>query len=422
MKNWIQNYDNLATDIYHKQALDLVNCAYDSIDTKTVIENNLVIKDGKLLIRSLSFSLAEYKNIYVVGFGKVVCQAALTIEKVLGEYVKRGAVVGIKEKICQKIKTFEGTHPRPSVVNFKATQEIEEISKSATKDDLVIVIVGGGGSALLCSSMDECEQGQRLYDDFLSSGGSIDELNVVRKHISTLKGGGLAEKLYPATVLGLIFSDIPGDDCRLVASGPTYLDTTTIDDARAIVNKYNLDSFNLVETPKEEKYFEKVHNVLLVSNHQAIDSMTSKASEFGFQTINLGCDIFEFPDKVSSMFLEKIKSNTVIVAGGETKLVIPGGCIGKGGRNDFLSLVMSNKLSEKQIFSSFASDGKDNTEASGALVDSMTKDKIMSLGINLDEHTRCCDSFPVLEKTNNLIFTGMIEANVSDLMFLMQHE
>lgn len=419
MTRHIQNYDDLAKSKRHEDALDIIEAGYHAIDTAEAIKENVKLEGSVLRIKGQEFDLSEYENTYIVGCGKVACKAAATLEEILAEYITAGAVIGINGGTCKVVKDYEGTHPLPSEMNFKATQEITRVGGEATEDDLVIAIVGGGGSALLCSSQEECDKGQELYKAFLDSGGNIEELNTVRRHISDLKGGGLAKALHPATVVSLIFSDVPGDDCAVVASGPTYKDETTIEDAEEIVAKYKLNISGLKETPKEDKYFEKVHNIMLVNNHMAISKMLEKAKELGYEGIDAGCDLYHFPEEISKKFQDLAKENSVIIAGGETRLVVPEDCSGKGGRNDFLSFYMAFDITDNQIFASFASDGHDNTDAAGGLVDSKTKGEIEELGIDVERHKKCLDSYPVLEKTGNLIFTGYIEANVSDLMVLL---
>ena len=126
-------------------------------------------------------------------------------------------------------------------------------------------------------------QGRKLYDAFLAAGGTIGELNTVRKHLSLLKGGGLAKLLYPATVVGLVFCDVPGGKIEDVASGPTFKDTSTVHDAQLILDKYGLTGFNLTETPKEDIYFEKVRNILLVSSDDALAAMHVEAKQLGYK-------------------------------------------------------------------------------------------------------------------------------------------
>ncbi len=417
--NYIKNYTELASTDLRKDTLDIIEAGYSAIDTSAVIKNKIKLSGAVLTIQGNSYDLNNYNKVYIIGAGKVACQAAIELENILEKFINDGAVVGIKEKVCQIVTTYVGTHPLPSEQNYKASEHIEKVSKKANEDDLVLAIIGGGGSALLCSSIDEYKQNKSLYEAFLDTGGTIEELNIVRKHISRLKGGGLAELLYPATVVGLIFSDIPGDDCSIVASGPTFKDETNIADAQTIIDKYNLGDFTLTETPKEDKYFKKIKNITLVSNNTALEEMKNKAQSLGYKTKLAGSDIYGFPKETATLLQKEVAKNTVVIAGGETKLVIPTECDGVGGRNDFLALEMVSHLRENQVFSSFASDGKDNTEAAGAIVDNSTKEKIVSLKIDVAKHKKCLDSFTLLKQTDDLLITGPIEANVSDLMVLL---
>lgn len=420
VKHTIKNFYELAKTKKHEDLLKIVEAGYESINTQKVIEKNLILKGGILNIKGSEFDLDSYENIYIVGFGKVVCEATAAIEKILKDRIKGGAVIGIKSGVCSIVDDYQGTHPMPSTQNFKATEHIAKVGESATEKDLVIVVAGGGGSALLCSSEEERDQGQKLYKDFLKTGGNIEELNTVRKHISKMKGGGLAKLLYPATVVGLVFSDVPGDDGSGVASGPTYKDKTTVVDAENILAKYDISDFDLIETPKENKYFDKVHNILLLSNKDPLEAMEHKAISLGYEAEIIGDDFYGLKEEISKSLLEKAGPNRVVLAGGEMRVVVPEGCDGKGGRNDYLALHMSSLLKENQAFAAFASDGHDNTDAAGAVVDIDTKEKIKNEGIDLDQSMVCLDSYPVMEKVGALIFTGYLESNVSDLMVLLQ--
>ena len=291
------------------------------------------------------------------------------------------------------------------------------IAENSTENDLVIVIVSGGGSALLCVDQVECEQGQRLYDSFLKTGKTISVLNTVRKHISSLKGGGLAKVLYPAAVISLIFSDVPGDKFEDVASGPTYKDETTIADAQKIITEYDLGNFSLIETPKEDKYFEKAHNIVLVSNKTAVEAMAEKANELALEPNIISTNLYEETDEaLNKIFNAK---GYVILAAGEPKLEVTKKG-GSAGRNLFMGMKSVSKISDKAVFIALASDGMDNSDAAGAIVDKYTEEKIEKLGLNLEEYIANFDAFPVFEKTGDMIMTGPTGANVSDLFILLK--
>ena len=419
-ENQIKNLKNLAITENRRLALEIAEVGFDSINTEKVILNSIKLENNILKINNESFDLSKFKRIKVVGFGKASCDGALALEKVLGNKIEEGVVIGLHKVSCDYIQTFAGTHPRPSEVNIEPGKKILEIADKSNEDDLLIAIVSGGGSALLCSSQEECIQGQNIYDNFLKTGKTINEMNNVRKHLSVLKGGGLAKIAYPATVIGLIFSDVPGDNFNEVASGPTYKDETTVSDIQKIIDEYKLGEFNLVETPKDDKYFQKVHNFVLVSNKTAVEAMDKKAKELGFETNIVSTELYEEVDEALKKIFGVQKDNTVVLAAGEPKLEVTKKG-GSGGRNLFMGLrALKMKLVNKNsVFLPLASDGMDNSDSAGAVIDKITLEKVEKLGLNLDDYIDRFDAYPIFEKSSDMIMTGATGANVSDLMILL---
>ncbi|MCA9366935.1 DUF4147 domain-containing protein [Candidatus Kaiserbacteria bacterium] len=419
MKRIIKNFDSLATTALRRAGLTIAEAGLQAIDTERVLRDALQIKDDHLMVGGHVFDLSTYQSIYVVGFGKVACTAAYAIEQILAGKVREGAVIGVSGRVCEVVDTYTGTHPLPSPQNYTATKHIMEVAARAKKDDLVIVVVSGGGSALLCSSMSECEQGSALFESFLRSGGTIEELNVVRKHISKLKGGGLAEQLYPATVLSLIFSDVPGGELSAVASGPTYLDTTTSEDAKRIIDTYQLGSFALNETPKDQKYFERVYNVPVVTNMTALEAMQKKADELGYSASIVSATQYATIEETKELLLSESSEGKLLVMGGETKLTVPAGSAGAGGRNCQLALSVLPDINEQQLFISLASDGHDNSPAAGALADVSLRNVATLSGLSIEQYTEAYDSYSFFSAVAGQIETGVLESNVSDLMLLV---
>jgi glycerate-2-kinase len=247
-------------------------------------------------------------------------------------------------------------------------------------------------------------------------------MNTIRKHLSLLKGGGLVKLAYPATVVGLIFSDVPGDDFKDVASGATYKDETTIVEAEKIIKENNLGNFDLIETPKEDKYFDNVFNFVLVSNETAVEAMAKKTQEFELEVNIISTELYD----ETSIALDKIfyrndkENNSVILAAGEPSIIVPKGA-GKGGRNLHMALqAIENKMvNENSVFISFASDGMDNSDAAGAIIDKKTIEKVKELDINVEDSLKRFDSYGIFEKSGDMIKTGPTGANVSDLMLLL---
>ena len=422
-KKWIKNFDELATSENRKLALMIAQTGLDAIDTEKVIYDSVQLKNNILSVNDQSFDLSRFKKIKVVGFGKASCSAALALEKILGSKIKQGSVIGLQKTACNYIQTFSGTHPRPSRLNIVAGKKIFEIANQSDENDLIIAIISGGGSALLCYSESECVQGQILYDAFLKCGKTIRQINAVRKHLSVLKGGGLAQIAYPATVISLIFSDVPGDNFQDVASGPTYKDESTVEDARKIILENNLGEFDLIETPKEDKYFEKVYNFILVSNKTAVEAMERKSRELGFATNVVSTELYDQTEVVLKKIFSAKGDNTIVLAAGEPSIEVKN-TEGHGGRNFHMGLqaVKEELLDQNSVFLSFASDGLDNNDGAGVIVDQNIFKKIAELGLNVDDYLSRFDSYSFFEKCGSIIITGPTGANVSDLMILLNRK
>jgi glycerate-2-kinase len=418
----IQNLAELAAGAPGRTAaLAIAEAGLNAIDTERAVTAAITLtEDGmKLKIKDLELDLAKFKSIRIVGFGKASCEAAGSLVAILHDRVKDGVVIDVKDVKCEYIANFVGTHPEPSEQNFLATEHIVTLAKEITADDLVLVVVSGGGSSLLCWPASECTQGKKLYDDFLRIGGDIEELNTVRKHLSALKGGGLAKLLYPATVVGLIFCDVPGDHIEEVASGPTFKDKSTIADARAVLDRYHLTGFDLTETPKDDIFFEKVHNILLVSNGEALRAMAEEAVRQGYKANVVSSEIYSAPEAALASLKDAAGAQEVALGGGEVKLLVPENS-GLGGRCSYLALAAMSHLGDGDIFVAVASDGVDNSDSAGAIVDGATKKAAVELGLSPDEYEKHFDSYSFFKKTGGLLFTGPTGANVSDLMIWLR--
>ncbi len=418
-KRWINNWDALATTPARRQALEVMEAGLEAIDTERAIRSSVSLQGETLRIGDTEVDLARFKRIRIVGFGKASCAAAAALEQVLGARIKDGIVIDVVSAKCEFIKTYVGTHPRPSEENVLAARDIVAMAQEVSEDDLVLVIVSGGGSALLCWPQSECDQGQRLYGEFLKAGGTITELNTVRRHISSLKGGGLAKLFYPARIIGLLFCDVPGDKCEQVASGPTYRDNSTMDDARSILDKYGINGMELMETPKDEQFFKNVTNVMLVSNTMALDAMAEKGKALGFSPVILSSALYDAPGQVIEKMMGELDGHKLVLAGGEPSIIVEGND-GSGGRNTYLAMSAVPHMREGMVFASVGSDGMDNSDAAGGIVDAQTVVRMRERGLDIDKHLKHFDSYRFLQQTGDLLFTGPTGANVSDLMLLMR--
>jgi glycerate-2-kinase len=213
---------------------------------------------------------------------------------------------------------------------------------------------------------------------------------------------------------------VPGDNFAEVASGPTYKDKTTIADAQKIITENNLGEFNLIETPKEDKYFEKVYNFVLVSNKTAVEAMVRKAQKFNLGVNIISTDLYDEINEAIKKIFSAQENNTVVLAAGEPSIKVKNKK-GKGGRNLHIGLqaIKMKMIGQNSVFISLASDGLDNSDAAGAVIDKSTIEKVEKLGLDVDDYSDRFDSYPFFQKTGDMIITGPTGANVSDLMILL---
>lgn len=286
----IKNKTELTVTPLREDLMAIVDAGLDAIDTRRAIRRLVCVTNDTIGIGGDEYPISKYKNIVVIGVGKCASDAAQELGDVLGDHLTGGVIIDIKAHITnKKLTSFQGTHPLPSPDNVRAARAIVETISALSENDLVIAIVSGGGSTMLCLPEDgTCDEEASIIETLMRRGATIEEMNTVRKHLSRARGGFLAQYAYPASVVSLIFSDVPGDNMEFVASGPTIRDTTTIADAMAVLEKYdvlatcNIQRCGLLETPKDEKYFKNVRNILAVSSAIAISAMANEARVRGY--------------------------------------------------------------------------------------------------------------------------------------------
>jgi len=285
----------------HKEIAEQIFLAgVESVLPERLIVNKMEIKDNSLVIGQLTFHLNEIDKIYVIGAGKASATMGAEVEKILGSRITEGHIVVKYGHSCKLdyIKISEAGHPLPDSNGFKATEQILKIAEKATKNDLVICLLSGGGSSLLADFPDGTspEEMIKINNLLVNSGAVITEMNAVRKHLSKVKGGQLARVVYPATLVNLILSDVPGDPLDVIASGPSVPDPTTFDQAISVLEKFKLTksvspgilkylkegaASKREETPKQgDVVFENVYNLLIGNNLMALEATKQKALEF----------------------------------------------------------------------------------------------------------------------------------------------
>ena len=234
----IKNFAALAQTPAREAALKLAEAALESIETRAVIRRAVSFDQSEIKINNMVVPLETNGRIFVVGIGKCSLEAVLELEQILGDRITDGVVIDIRRsELPKRVRFYLGDHPFPTENNIQATTEIIKLLSQVNHGDLVIFVVSGGGSALLCQPEDHTCLEEVTVEKFLFRiGATIEQLNIVRKHLSLARGGYLAKYAYPAQVVSLIFSDVPGNDFGVIASGPTVMDTTTIEDAKNFMN------------------------------------------------------------------------------------------------------------------------------------------------------------------------------------------
>jgi glycerate 2-kinase len=311
---------------------------------------------------------------------------------------------------------------------------------------LVVFLISGGGSALLACPSDgiTLQEKQEVTGLLLRAGANIHELNAVRKHISAVKGGWLAEIAYPARAVSLILSDVIGDPLDVIASGPTSPDSSTFEQAIEVINKYNLMSrmpvhvierllkgFRglIAETPKNgAPELKDVKNIIVGSNTLAVDAAKKAAEAAGYRTeilsTNLSGEASVVAKDLARLALERKKSlqdgeRICLIAGGETTVTVTGE--GKGGRNMEMALAFGIEIQDEHgiTFLSAGTDGQDGpTDAAGAITDGRMVSEAHCLGLDPADYLRRNDSYNFFAKTNGLIMTGPTGTNVMDIQII----
>jgi hydroxypyruvate reductase len=360
---------------------------------------------------------------------------ARAVERLLGKRIA-GGWINVKDghtAHLRRIHQQECGHPIPDERGVEGARRMSEIAREAGPRDLLICVISGGASALTPAPLPPMTLGQKqeLTKKLLASGATIHEINTVRKHLSSIKGGQLAKLAYPATTIALILSDVIGDDLDVIGSGPTVGDRSTIADARAVLGKYGIAQVEFHETPKlGDAALERVQNIIVGSNEQAIDAAARHAKALGYRTMVLSTRIEGETRDVASVHAaiakeilatgRPLRAPACVLSGGETTVTIRGS--GMGGRNQEFVLAAAIALdgSGPATVLSAGTDGTDGpTDAAGAIADSTTVSRARELGLDAGAFLVENDSYHFFEKVEGLVKTGPTGTNVMDVRVVL---
>ena len=412
-------------------------------------------KGDKLLLglegqTETELDLSAYERISIVGAGKATAPMARAIEEMFGDRIYRG-IINLKYGFTDELsitEIIEASHPVPDQNGVEGTKKIIDFLHEAGEKDLIFSLISGGGSALLPLPTGDIrlEEKQAITKSLLACGASIDEINAVRKHISSSKGGQMARAAFPATVVNLMLSDVVGDKMDVIASGPFVPDTATFKDVLGIFRKYALQDIppsinnhitagsegRIPETPKQgDPVFERVFNIIVGSNILALEAAREKARELGYETLILSSMVEGETREVARVHCaiakEALKTGrplsppACIISGGETTVTIRGD--GLGGRNQEFCLAAALDLEEippRVVILSGGTDGNDGpTDAAGALVDPFTVKRGRDAGMEARDYLNNNDAYHFFKKTGDLLMTGPTNTNVMDARLVL---
>ncbi len=442
----MKNYFSEITNLF----LEGINVVKPSV----LIEKNVWLSGDILNIKRLDnliekIDLSQYKNIYLIGAGKASAAMAKQMEKIIGNRITKGIIVtkyGFGTKL-NNIELLESNHPLPEKNGLIASQKIVDLCKLATNSDLVINLLSGGASALLPLpvlgiTLDEKVE---VTNNLLKSGATINEVNVVRRHLSQLKGGGLLKFIYPAKVVSLILSDVIGDKLNIIGSGITVPTRKSYSECWAIIEKYNLKkifpkpviAYLEKELEREtngkfnnHQYENSAINIIIGNNYKALSKIKTSAIENGYKTKIINAALEgeakavgkQIADDAILFAKEKAEKNKkyCFLYGGETTVNIKGK--GKGGRNQELVLSASIALDGKKSITilSGGTDGNDGpTNAAGAICDGKTVELGKTAGLNVLEYLDNNDSYNYFKNIDSLLITGPTGTNVIDIQIVL---
>jgi hydroxypyruvate reductase len=432
------------------------------VDPYLMIKERMTLKKNILSVKTdgetLTWDVSKYRRILVLGAGKATAKMALAVEEILGDLISEGVIAvkpGHTEKLS-RVKMIMAGHPVPDAGSVEAGQTIARLCKEADAKTLIFNLISGGGSALLSFpyAWDDAEghhalsleDKQATTKALLACGANIKEINCIRKHLSGIKGGRLAQLSQPAESVNLILSDVVGDRLDSIASGLAVPDNSTYEEAINLVKKFDIASKlpplawevlqmgaegRLPETPKKgDKVFKKVKNILIGSNYGALLAAQRKAKELGYKTIVLSSEVTGEAREAARFYIGiardvkkhelAVKKPACVIAGGETTVTLRG--TGKGGRNQemalsFLSEIEANPEDSEGIwFLAASTDGNDGpTDAAGAFADLDVLAAGKKAGLQIQDYLAANDSYHYFDKIGFLCKPGPTNTNVCDV-------
>jgi hydroxypyruvate reductase len=433
-------------------AREIFTAGLAAVEAESAVRRHCRLEQGgRLLVAGPhSIALDGIERILLTGAGKASASMAAALEALLGERIAGGCVV-VKHghgAPLRRVELVEAGHPVPDGAGLAGARRILELARAAGERDLILLLLSGGGSALLPLPAPglTLEDKQATIRFLLACGATIHEINTLRKHISDIKGGRLAQAAFPAACLSLILSDVVGDDPEVIASGPTVPDPSTFRQCAAVLARYaardrlparvvdHLErglAGRVAETPKPgDPLLAKARHLIVGSNRLALSAAAEAARRLGYSPLILSAlvegDTGEAARFHGALVREALISGhpvappACLLSGGETTVVIKGD--GLGGRNQEFALVLSTLIPESAPVAALiaGSDGSDGpTDAAGAFCDASTRARAAAVGMDPAAFLARNDAYPFFDRLGDLLRTGPTRTNVMDLRIIL---
>jgi glycerate 2-kinase len=434
---------------------DIFNAALAAADPYNAVLNAASVEQDRLQIGGAAYDLSSFERVIVVGAGKATARMALAVEELLGDRIGAGLIV-VKDGHTAPLNIIdqvEASHPVPNEAGIMGAQRILNMVRAADDKTLVVCLISGGASALLIAPVEDVtlQDKQDATRLLLNAGADIFELNAVRKHLSMVKGGRLAQAAWPARLVTLIVSDVIGDPLDVIASGPTAPDNSTFAEAWAAIEKFGLQNKlpprvadylqrgiagEVPETVKaDDACMAGTRNVIVASIRQALSAAEQISARLGFTTKTIS-DTLQGEASDAARELAKTARNELaamqanerrcLLWGGETIVTVRGS--GKGGRNQELALVFAMEIEGLRGVSllSAGTDGTDGpTDAAGAMVDGRTISRARTLEIDPLRYLSNNDSYAFFQQLDKVtgeyshFKTGPTGTNVMDIQIVL---
>jgi glycerate 2-kinase len=400
---------------------------------------------GVLRVCEDLYDLYSYSRVQVVSIGKAGHTMVEAFTQQVGNSSLEGIVATSVDPIAQVhgFRYFRGGHPTPNAESIRGAGAILKMLQAQTAESLIIFLLSGGGSSIVEKPLDDeifLDDLIAAYQALVHSGAPIGEINAIRKHLSVVKGGRMAQAAYPAHQVSLLVSDVPDATPDALASGPTMPDSTSVDDCYRVIEKYNLmpqfpasvrelfERHALEETPKsDDPAFYRSRWWPVLSNQTIVEHATAEAEQAGFMVYaDNSCDDWDYEraaDYLVSRLRELKKENArvCLISGGEVTVKVTNG--GIGGRNQQFALACAMKISGENItVLSAGTDGIDgNSVAAGALADGSTLERARRFGLDARAALEKFDAYPFLSKLGDAIEIGPTGNNLRDLRILLAY-